>query len=697
MTSGKSFATATVVAPELEKNRVSELPGPVYQSQASSPIHWQPWTQESMDRAAAANRLVFAVIAMPQQKGFRTVLSALAEDPKVVSVINESYVPILIDGDASREMGLLTADLCSEIKSGVQLPLFVWISPSGDPVSWIPAPPSAETSPSELFLQSHSMVDRTWHEDHPYVLKNSKTDNASRSERMVQRNKSKGMSAEELRNDAVRGVRQLASFYDSYSRSFDEAGGLFPSGSLDLLSSVALHPGVPEEVRSRCLLTTRELLVDLLPSAMFDPLEGGVFSFRSAGSWALPTFSKNCVTQAWAAVALFHAYQATGDPRAMERALELIRFAEKTFTTSEGLFALGVANESDSAEWFWTVEQIKQLLPPEDVAWWIKATGMKELGNLAPEIDSEQKFFRRNSIGFMKSVEEIAADESVQLEEFTPRFENARKTLWIARNARLQPPVIDDFSHAGATFRMVSAYAVAFTITGDEAYRRKAVDLMAKSKLTFANGTKLRMFSRDAPDSINAGRAFIYALAMQAALDVSSITSDEPWRVWAEELASVAAELFASSDSIQECPDDSKIVDVPVSDLMMLFEESTVGLITFAECRLADHPGFPETTFSKLTRSLPASVVSNPVFHTDLIHGTIAREFKVVAIMGDSLSPELKLAVERLPLRMIQRRPAKSSVEVPSGKVMIHTQSGEKIVVSTPEALQQAVLPSTAN
>ena len=81
--------------------------------------------------------------------------------------------------------------------------------------------------------------------------------------------------------------RQLASFYDPYSRSFDEAGGLFPSGAIDLLATAAIHPGVPAETRTRSLETTRELLADLLPSAMFDPLEGGVFSSRRGNSWAL--------------------------------------------------------------------------------------------------------------------------------------------------------------------------------------------------------------------------------------------------------------------------------------------------------------------------------------------------------------------------------------------------------------------------
>ena len=105
--------------------------------------------------------------------------------------------------------------------------------------------------------------------------------------------------------DVVRSLRQLASLYDSYSRSFDEAGGLFPAGALELLSTAAIRPGTSARCpRPRALETTRELLTDLLPSAMFDPLDGGVFSSRRGASWALPSFVRDCPGQARVAVAL---------------------------------------------------------------------------------------------------------------------------------------------------------------------------------------------------------------------------------------------------------------------------------------------------------------------------------------------------------------------------------------------------------
>ena len=689
----KCAAPPAVVASELRVNNLGSLPGAVYRSQSVSPIHWQPWTQESMARAKSANRLVFAVIAMPQQPGFQGVLKSLANDPALVHEINQNYVPMLIDGDASREMGLLSADLCMEIKRGLQMPLFVWMTPDGNPVAWIPVSESAPAKVADLFHQSHSMVTRMWTEDAAYVVKNSTADNENRRSRISQRKNSKVMS-EQPAEDAVRCLRQLASLYDPYSRSFDEAGGLFPAGAIELLASAAVHPGLPAGTRTRCLETTRDMLKDVLPSAMFDPLDGGVFSSRRGSSWALPAFSRDCVSQARAAVALIQAYRATGDARALQRALGLIAFAEKTYTTSEGLFSAGLTGESEPTAWLWSVEDIRRELRPEDAAWWIKATGMKGLGNLPSEVDPLREYFRCNSLAISQSLEELAAEQSQSPEEFGARFETVRKTLLKARNTRLGQSARDDCSHAGATLRMVSAYAAAFGASGDEKFREQAVALLHQARTAFSDGPKLRLFSKDAPASVGEGRAFLYGLALQAALDVSVITSDQTWLAWSEDLATTAAELFTGSDFLKECPDAAKIIDLPVTDLVMLFDDSTAGLISLSECRLAERKRPLLRSFSMLATPLPTYAVDRPILHTDLLEATLARYYRVTIVAGSGISSEMKRATERLPLRMFQRRDAKSDHEVPAGSVMVIFANGKSQRVSTPDALQQAVLPT---
>lgn len=686
-----------VIAPELLANQLGTLPGAVYQNQKLSPVRWQPWTKQTLERARAARRLLFCMIVIPQQPNFQNALSKLAADPDVVNKINECYVPVLIDADAVREMGLLTFDLCQEINRPLSLPLMLWMTFDGNPVAWIPSMDRGSENLSGLFNQSHGMVSQMWRDSPEYVMKNSRFNNDNRRARIQQRKVTKVIS-EQPEIDALRSLRQLVSLYDPHSRCFDETGGVFPSSSIELLASAALHPGLPEETRMSCLETTRELLVDLLPSPMFDPLDGGVFSARKGNSWSLPVFIRDCPSQARVAVALLAASRATGNLRAREKALGLISFAEKNHMTSDGLFAVGLAAESNPEKWMWNLEEVVKILGPEDAKWWIAINGMKGLGNLPSEVDPTREFFRCNTIGFDQTVAEIATSANQSLDVFSDRFEAVKSKLLCVRSQRLGKPLRDTTPHASSTFRMVSAYAAAYCATGEETYREKASGLLQKAREAFSCGPRLRVFAEDSPPSLGAGRAFLYALAMQAILDVAVVTGDDQWLVWSEDLATASAELFTANDFLKECPDDARLVDVPVTDLVMLFDDSTAGLVSQAESRLAEIGRPLVDSFSKLATPLPAHALERPVLHTDLLLATLARHYPVVVVQGTDLPESLRMAVARLPMRMFQRREARHGENVAAGAVKVLIGGAEVGGnITSPEALEQALLPKSEN
>ena len=677
------------VAHQLQTNGLSSYPGALYQSQASSPIHWQPWTKETIDRAKEANRLLFCVIGMPQVWSCQKVLNSLSANRSLVSMINDNYVPVLIDGDASREIGLLAPDLCMQIQRPVQFPLFLWMTHQCDPVAWIPV--QATDDLGNVFSNSNEMVMQMWSDSMDYVLKNSAVDNAARREIFKQRKLAK-VSSDAPDRDAIRSIRQLASLYDPLSRSLDEAGGLFPSSTLEVFATVAARPGIPEDLRLKSADVAKSLIDDLLPSAMFDPLGGGICISRKRGSWALPNFSFDCSSQARAAVALFEAYRTTGDKRALDRGLDAISFVEKEYSTADGLFAIGLASPVDQEKWLWTVEEVESALGAEDAAWWIDATGMKGLGNIPSEDDPGRLHFRKNTIGMKATLEEIAARQSMTLEQFRPRYEAAKAKLLAVREARIGRLPQDETAHAGATWRMVSAYVSAFSVTGDEAYRDKAVALLKRGREAFAVGPRLRMFTTETAESIGAGRAFLYALCLQAVLDVAAVTLDESLYIWSDDLATTLAELFIGEGFLKECPDSAALMDLPITNLAMIFDDSTCGLISMSESRLANLGRPLVAKLSELATPFPLYAVERPVMHTDLILAIISRHFKVSVLVGEGVQGDLLRAVQKLSPRMIHRQFAKTAQEVPAGTVKIVYSDGTEKTVTTADGLRQGVL-----
>jgi uncharacterized protein YyaL (SSP411 family) len=695
-TGAREAEPVVVVAPELMTNRLGTLPGAIYQSQALSPIRWQPWTADTLERARDARRLVLCVIAIPQQPAFVNVIKALESDPDHLRALNEEYVPVLVDADAARELGIITSDLCAEINKLLNLPLFVWMTHEANPVAWLPMSSQEVSKTGELFNQSHNMVLQIWRDDPAYVIHNSRKDNDNRRSRIEMRVSNKVISTDPAR-DLLRALRQLTSLYDPLTRYLDEAGGLLPTSTLELLAAASVHPGLPEDLRETCLITTRELTKDLLDSAMFDPLDGGVFSARAKASWSLPKFTKNCIATARMIFALSEVYRATGDRRVIEQAMRLIAHVEEYFATPDGLFAIGFVVPTPPEAWMWGVEDVRELLGPDDAGWWIQATGMKGLGNLPSEVDPRREFFRANTLSLTQHPAENAVAIGINAEEFNERFESARRILLEARNQRLGRIQRDESPHAQATLRMVSAYAAAFSATGEESCREKAVELLERARATFSDGSQLRMFASTVPPSVGAGRNFLYALAMQAAMDVAAITGDEKWLIWSEDLATTAAELFTGDNLLKECPESAELIQLPITDLVMLFDDSSAGLISMAEGRLAAIERPLVESFSMLATPLPGYAREAPLLHTDLLMAALVRHYRITAVYGQGLSPAMKTAVERLPPRALHRRPARPDENIPAAAVELQFDfDGRKILVTTPAQLVQEILPAAS-
>lgn len=639
-------------------NRLGGLPGQVYESQESSLIHWQPWTKASLEMAQNSRRLILAVIAMPQQPSFDDILKELASDPAMVSIINDTYVPVLIDGDAVREMGILTADLCAEIGSALQLPLMVWMTSEANPVAWLPLPSPITGSSAELFSQSHLMVARTWEDDPNYVLKNSRLDQSNRRQKMIERIRNRETS-KDLGTDALRSIRQLTSLYDPLSRTFDEAGGLFPSGALDLLAMGAGMENLPEDLRRRCRSVLGDLVADLVVSPMFDPLDGGVFSARRGSSWAFPSFYRDCAGLAQTAVSLLNSYEVTGDRRALNRALGAICLIGENYRTGEGLYVMRAGHSGDIARWLWRTEDLSGLLTEEERTVWILASGMKDSGNIPSEADPLREYFRGNTIAFAKSAEQVALEMGLDVTTVEAVLDRARQKLLEARNKRLNKISNDEKANAVATFRMVTAYATAYRVTGEIEYRNLAKQTLTKAKDHFADGPRLKSYVGDSPPSLTAGRAFLYGVAIQAALDFEAVTLEGTWLLWAGDLSSTVSELFSADGLIKECPATADLIGLPITDEAMLFDESTLGLLAMSESRL-EALGIPLVpSLKEKVKTLPMAAISNPILYSDLIQAALMREFGVTYVLGKNAPDAMRQALTRSPLKGVNRRETK--------------------------------------
>ncbi|RYF99622.1 MAG: hypothetical protein EON94_10985, partial [Caulobacteraceae bacterium] len=431
------------------------------------------------------------------------------------------------------------------------------------------------------------MVVKMWKDDPQFTYRNSKADHDMRVARLVPPD----AVADAATRDAflIRATRQLNSQYEADIGIISGSGGLFPLGILQCLASSANDPAIPADVAKRSREAVTAFGNHVLQSAMVDPLDGGVYSVRLGKTWDLPMSHRTCMTQARAARALVSLHASTGDARSLEVAIGAVKFAEDQFATPDGLFSNQRQPTPDrQREFMWTREQLEAALTPQEFALWKALCGVQDLGNLATEADPTREFFRLNTLSMRLPLAEAAAKAKVDAAQAPALLESGRKKLLDARLARLPLPPPVTVGAASPSFRMVSAYVALFTATGEPAWRDKALALAKRARETFSNDNLLIELGPPVPEAVRDARAFTYALAIQAALDLAEVTLDENWRLWAGDLVTVVAEQFTEKDTgrLLEARPASTPLTLPLVDRTMLFDDSTAGLMRMNTARL---------------------------------------------------------------------------------------------------------------
>ena len=667
-----------VIAAALTTNALTTAPQGLLASRAASPVRWQHWDPAVLKHAAGARRLVFAFVGSAQYPGCVEALDAIDRDPALVARLNGEFVPVLVDGDLSRECLLAAGLLSQEIKLPVSFPFILVLSPEGNEVTWRPVAFVPGADLRELFEGASDVVSRMWAEDPEYVNRNSGKDHENRIARLPKPDPIPANPAE--RDEFLhRATRQLVSLYDEDIGSLSGTGGLLPLGILQCLASASLDPATPPDIAARCRAAVKAFGSTVLTSAMVDPLDGGIYSSRRGNSWMLPMPNRTCMTQARAVRALVTLHAATGDPRPLEVALGAVRFAEAHFQAADGLFATQrQPAPTPATEWLWTREQIDRALTPAEASLWRKVCAIADLGNLT---DAGGTYFRLNSLGFRVPLGEAAASLNLPPAEAAALLESGRKKLLQARETRLPVPPACPAGSAAPSFRMISAYASLFTATGDPAWREKAIELATRSRAAFSTGVLLAEQSPAAPAAVCDARAFTYALAIQAALDLAEITLDENWRIRAGDLATAVAEQFADADGrLMEARPASTPLRLPIEDRVMLFDDSTAGLMRMNLARLDALGQPPPPAIAPLLQSLPA-VANYPVVFTDSILATSFARSRVIVDLPASPSAEWKEAASRLPLDRIARRIGKG------GTAIARQPDGSETALATPADL----------
>lgn len=515
---------------EIHQNNLGNNQSDFIAAQANSPIHWQQWDKTSFTHAASERKTVLALIGSGTNPNTLDLLRRINQSHTLCSLLNKHHVNILIDANIHSDLALLANNLCQVRNARISAPLLVWFSYEGYPISWTSVGFGKNQNMEDILIRMSSTVYQLWRDSPEYVLQNSRDD----YQRIKKTSSPKPPSTTPaITNEVIKTIRQAASLFDPTSGTVDGIGHFSPARYLDVILTASDHPDISKIQRQHYLDIATRMADHTLVRGLNDPLDGGVFAGVQRNTCDLPNFSKNLGDQSKALKTLYSLYQKSGNIKFLKTADNIVTYIENNLALPDNSYALGIIYGSTVAQdspCTWTLEEIETALTKEEIRICTIAFGLRGLGNIPLIDDPDRSYFRKNTLTWKLPPEELASRTSLDIPTLNQKLESITKKLAKLRAEKLDKPFIEHLSTSAATAELVSAYATAFRVTGDNNHLQRAIKALnyIKNHLIDDNGNLLVASYNGKPSSYRA-RAIDHALVCQAALDLHECTANPTW------------------------------------------------------------------------------------------------------------------------------------------------------------------------
>jgi uncharacterized protein YyaL (SSP411 family) len=270
------------------------------------PITWYEWDEESFDLAETLELPVLLYITAPWCEPCHLMEESTLSDPEVVQMINDDFIPILVDADRR-------PDVDSRYSKG-GWPTTAFLDAGGEVVE------------RHNFLTTEQMI---------MVLRRVKAQYQGVQEplsptiavrpgvqfaELEEQPEAVGELAPQLVDMAI---QQIEDAFDRESGGFDEMPKFHHADVLGVALAVAHRTG-NEQLRQ----VVEKSLTAMAQGGLYDHVDGGFFRYATAADWSKADSEKLAGDQAQLLWLYLHAYQATGNQSYLEVAQGILQYID---------------------------------------------------------------------------------------------------------------------------------------------------------------------------------------------------------------------------------------------------------------------------------------------------------------------------------------------------------------------------------
>jgi len=518
-------------------NKLIEESSPYLLQHAHNPVDWYPWGEEALNKARNEDKPIFLSIGYSACHWCHVMEKESFENEDVAAVLNEHYISIKVDREQRPDLDQIYMAATTAMTGSGGWPMSVFLTPELKPFYAGTYFPLKDGYGRPGFLSLIGKIAEVYKNNRDEI-EQSAADFVNRLQAAYAAQNDTAALDGAIVEQAVQGLMQN---YDNVYGGFGGAPKFPHPTDLSFLMNVyAGSKNTKDKNDNKAMLDAVEhTLQKMAEGGIYDQIGGGFHRYSVDARWLVPHFEKMLYDNAMLVVTYSEAYQLTGKKSYQKVVRETLDFMMREMLHENGGFysALDADSEGEEGKFYvWTKNEVDLLLGERSVLF-CKYYNITDNGN----------FENKTNIPNLDSYSENTRQKSgISGEQFDGMIDEAKKILFDAR-AKRERPFTDDKTLTSWNGLAISAFSRGYQITGDENYRRAALEAAIFIRDTLYADGKLTHSYREGRSSEG---IFLedYAYFTAGLIDLYETVHDYAWVELAMDLARDAVKYFADDD-----------------------------------------------------------------------------------------------------------------------------------------------------
>lgn len=509
-------------------NRLAHETSPYLLQHQHHPVDWYPWGEEALQKARNEDKPILLSIGYSSCHWCHVMAHESFENQEIAQLMNQHFVNIKVDREERPDLDQIYQNVAQAMTRGGGWPLTVFLTPDLKPFFGGTYFPPEDRYGRPGFPRVLQALAEAYRSDRDSVLENA--------QRLIQYiSRVEGVEKGEFHLPQRKDLESIVnSLLDQVDWVHGGLGGApkFPNPMVfDFLWRWSMSCD-DDRARQAVRLSLREMAA----GGIYDQLGGGFHRYSVDATWSVPHFEKmlydnGLLLKLYSQVLLTGSQFLDTSEKVLYRRViqQTVEYLRREMLSSDGLFysAQDADSEGEEGRFFvWDDQDLSEVLTDNERVVFKRSFGVTEQGN----------FEHGKTVLFQsETLEEIAQDLNLKLQDLTSCFESACEKVFQARIKRVAPET-DDKVLTSWNALMISGLvwaSQAMQSLGDVQWAQECLDLAKKAFDSLIIHVSLPTKEFRLASTYQAGSpkhaAYLddYAFLARAALDLSRVETDQ--------------------------------------------------------------------------------------------------------------------------------------------------------------------------